>query len=45
MIIPVGPQGDTQQLEQYDKTMDGEIKKNALMSVVYVPLTDLDAYK
>lgn len=44
MICPVGPQGDTQQLEQYDKTESGEIKKKTLMSVVYVPLTDLDAY-
>lgn len=44
MICPVGPQGDTQQLEQYDKTMDGEIKRKTLMSVIYVPLTDLDAY-
>lgn len=44
MICPVGPQGDTQQLEQYDKSMDGEIKRKTLMSVIYVPLTDLDAY-
>ena len=43
MIVPVGPAGDTQQMEQYDKTMDGEIKKKTLMSVVYVPLTDLNA--
>lgn len=43
MIVPVGPAGDTQQMEQYDKSMDGEIKKKTLMSVVYVPLTDLNA--
>jgi protein-L-isoaspartate(D-aspartate) O-methyltransferase len=42
MICPVGPAGETQQLEQYDKLPNGEIKKQTLMSVVYVPLTDLD---
>lgn len=41
MICPVGPVGETQQLEQYDKLPNGEIKKETLMSVVYVPLTDL----
>ncbi|CRK92755.1 CLUMA_CG006221, isoform A [Clunio marinus] len=41
LICPVGPAGDTQQLEQYDKLLNGEIKKQTLMSVVYVPLTDL----
>jgi protein-L-isoaspartate(D-aspartate) O-methyltransferase len=43
MICPVGPAGATQHLEQYDKLLNGEIKKETLMSVVYVPLTDLDA--
>jgi protein-L-isoaspartate(D-aspartate) O-methyltransferase len=42
MIIPVGPAGETQQLEQYDKLSNGEVKKETLMSVVYVPLTDLN---
>lgn len=41
MICPVGPAGETQQMEQYDKLPNGEIKKETLMSVVYVPLTDL----
>ena len=41
MICPVGPAGETQQLEQYDKLPDGTIKKETLMAVVYVPLTDL----
>lgn len=41
MICPIGPPGDTQHLEQYDKLPNGEIKKENLMSVVYVPLTDL----
>lgn len=45
MICPVGPHGDTQQLVQYNKTSSGEIVKKTLMAVVYVPLTDLDAYK
>jgi protein-L-isoaspartate(D-aspartate) O-methyltransferase len=43
MICPVGPAGDTQQLEQYDKTSSGEIIRKTLMSVVYVPLTDISA--
>lgn len=41
MIIPVGPAGETQYLEQYDKDANGAIKKSSLMPVVYVPLTDL----
>jgi len=41
MICPVGPSGDTQHLIQYDKLSNGEIKKETLMAVVYVPLTDL----
>ena len=41
MICPCGPAGDTQQLEQYDKLPNGQIKKETLMSVVFVPLTDL----
>lgn len=45
MICPVGPAGDTQHLKQYDKMQNGEIKTENLMSVVYVPLTDLDAYQ
>jgi protein-L-isoaspartate(D-aspartate) O-methyltransferase len=42
MVCPVGPSGYTQQLEQYDKLPNGEIKRKTLMDVVYVPLTDLD---
>eukprot|EP00057_Strongylocentrotus_purpuratus_P032060 XP_786523.3 PREDICTED: protein-L-isoaspartate(D-aspartate) O-methyltransferase [Strongylocentrotus purpuratus] len=39
LIIPVGPQGAAQNLEQYDKTPEGQVTKKTLMGVVYVPLT------
>ena len=39
LVIPVGPQRGSQQLMQYDKTLDGKIEKNSLMGVMYVPLT------
>ena len=39
MVIPVGPEGDTQYLEQHDKLKDGTIVKKKLMGVIYVPLT------
>ncbi|KAG5676890.1 hypothetical protein PVAND_006694 [Polypedilum vanderplanki] len=42
LLCPVGLAGETQQMEQYDKTASGEIMKKTLMSVVYVPLTDLN---
>lgn len=42
MICPVGPAGETQHLEKYDKLPNGEVKKETLMAVVYVPLTDLN---
>lgn len=40
LILPVGPQGGNQWLEQYDKQPDGKFKKERLMGVIYVPLTD-----
>ena len=40
MVIPVGPQGGTQWLEQYDKKQDGTVERQRLMGVMYVPLTD-----
>ena len=40
MVIPVGPQGGSQWLEQYDKKQDGTVEHQRLMGVMYVPLTD-----
>ena len=38
MIVPVGPHGGPQALEQHDKQMDGSILKKRLMGVRYGPL-------
>ncbi|XP_060687716.1 protein-L-isoaspartate(D-aspartate) O-methyltransferase isoform X2 [Hemiscyllium ocellatum] len=42
MILPIGPPGGNQMLEQYDKLANGSISTKPLMGVIYVPLTDQD---
>ena len=42
LIIPVGPNGGSQNLGQIDKMLNGKIEKTTLMGVRYVPLTDVD---
>ena len=43
MIVPVGPEGGNQQLEQIDKKADGSVMRTVLMGVLYGPLTDKEA--
>ena len=39
MVVPVGPNGGVQYLEQHDKMEDGKMEVKRLMGVRYVPLT------
>ena len=40
MVIPVGPDGGDQSLDQVDKDMQGQVTRSRLFGVRYVPLTD-----
>jgi len=40
MVIPVGPDGGDQSLDQIDKAHDGKVTRSRLFGVRYVPLTD-----
>ncbi|KAH8311394.1 hypothetical protein KR044_006071 [Drosophila immigrans] len=41
LIVPVGPDGGSQYMQQYDKDENGKVQMTRLMGVMYVPLTDL----
>ena len=43
MVIPVGPDGGDQSLDQVDKDQEGRVTRSRLFGVRYVPLTDKDS--
>ncbi|KAL0477616.1 Pcmt [Acrasis kona] len=40
LVVPVGPEGGSQELMVIDKDADGNIKKTSAMGVMYVPLVN-----
>eukprot|EP00088_Acartia_fossae_P036909 TRINITY_DN38108_c0_g1_i13.p1 TRINITY_DN38108_c0_g1~~TRINITY_DN38108_c0_g1_i13.p1 ORF type:complete len:230 (-),score=21.49 TRINITY_DN38108_c0_g1_i13:304-993(-) len=40
LVIPVGPEGGDQSLDQIDKDLSGNVTRKKLFPVMYVPLTD-----
>ncbi|XP_030307375.1 LOW QUALITY PROTEIN: protein-L-isoaspartate(D-aspartate) O-methyltransferase [Calypte anna] len=40
LILPLGAEGGSQVLMQYDKGSDGQVTATQLMGVIFVPLTD-----
>mmetsp|Transcript_29286 Transcript_29286/g.76776 ORF Transcript_29286/g.76776 Transcript_29286/m.76776 type:complete len:90 (-) Transcript_29286:265-534(-) len=40
IVIPVGPEGGSQSLDQVDKAADGSVTRTSLFGVRYVSLTD-----
>ena len=42
MVIPVGPEGETQYLMEVDKNSDGTVHTREVTPVMFVPLTSLD---
>uniref|UniRef100_A0A8C4PXX3 protein-L-isoaspartate(D-aspartate) O-methyltransferase n=1 Tax=Eptatretus burgeri TaxID=7764 RepID=A0A8C4PXX3_EPTBU len=43
LVLPIGPPGREQMLEQHDKMADGSISVKRIMRVLFVPLTDRNA--
>ena len=43
LLVPVGPEGGNQSMEQIDRLADGTFQHQSLMGVMYVPLTDKES--
>ena len=42
IIFLVGPHGQSQVYQQWDKLKDGQLERHDLMGVIYVPLTSVE---